>query len=586
MGQLILLALLTSSLSIIGANMPTQHPCQYTDPSTGIKYDFTSLILPTEDYSLRNDGTNETVKLQLCHVLHDQCKEDGTSSVCLQSGEKHISIGTYPPTVLAENGSIAFHFSGDPCMDGKRYTLRVIMQCDYSESDEKPYLFPYGKGQCDVYVIWKNILACGTSPKVVNCTIANQAGDVVDLTRLMSQESNYEIPTAVSTRSMILNVCHSVIPGYGVVCPVNSGACLRDTTNSSARYINIGDVQPPQLINGTVALEYTLGAICPESADHLKTTIFFICDLTSHNTHPVLINSTGCHYELLWKTVAACSEKQLEKYRLDTASPCKVVDPVTNFEYNLESLKAQDLPIPITNGSYKLSICRPLNSVACGPHAGVCRSPNLTVGGQANSQLMLSSTGPYLNYTNGSICENEKRHYTIIEFMCSKEEDKGEPKIVTDEGCLLKIQWPTSLACGIPTATTALDPPLSSTHQPDKVTPTPPPTSITLAPNSTDKSPSNRTIDTDSLTANESSHGTGLIIFFVIFITLGLVAGIFLANPVRRSNLYATCRSFFHRRMPTGMPYSQVNSVEETNLLLDAADTCCQSDSDDDLLRI
>lgn len=79
--------------------------------------------------------------------------------------------------------------------------------------------------------------------------------------------------------------------------------------------------------------------------------------------------------------------------------------------------------------------------------SGICRSPNRTIEGEANSKLLWSSTGPYLNYTNGSSCdEGKNRHYTVISFICTPD-NHTDPKIVIDEACYLKIEWPTPLVC-------------------------------------------------------------------------------------------------------------------------------------------
>lgn len=51
--------------------------------------------------------------------------------------------GKYPPQLSGNNGNIVLRFTGDDCKNDKDYSLSVIMQCDYSESDTIPVLFPF-----------------------------------------------------------------------------------------------------------------------------------------------------------------------------------------------------------------------------------------------------------------------------------------------------------------------------------------------------------------------------------------------------------------------------------------------------------
>lgn len=64
-------------------------------PATGKVYNFTDLVSPNADYALKNHITNETVRFQLCHELHNECNGAGGYAACLEYGEKHIAIGEF-----------------------------------------------------------------------------------------------------------------------------------------------------------------------------------------------------------------------------------------------------------------------------------------------------------------------------------------------------------------------------------------------------------------------------------------------------------------------------------------------------------
>jgi hypothetical protein len=86
--------------------------------------------------------------------------------------------------------------------------------------------------------------------------------------------------------------------------------------------------------------------VCTQSNDTLMTTIIhFVCHPDSlvcilhvsflfsfFKGTPILLSSDGCMSVFEWRTSAACP---LAK---DSGSDCKVVDPATNFLYDLSPL--------------------------------------------------------------------------------------------------------------------------------------------------------------------------------------------------------------------------------------------------------
>lgn len=67
--------------------------------------------------------------------------------------------------------------------------------------------------------------------------------------------------------------------------------------------------------------------------------------------------------------------------------------------------------------------------------------------GRANTNLMWEEGGPYLNYTNGDLCENGQRRYTVIAFLCGAEGSPNEPLVMEQNSCQLIIHWNTNLVC-------------------------------------------------------------------------------------------------------------------------------------------
>lgn len=81
-------------------------------------------------------------------------------------------------------------------------------------------------------------------------------------------------------------------------------------------------------------------------------------------------------------------------------------------------------------------------------HIGVCNSKSGTSLGQANTKLIWQQGGPYLNYTNGYLCENGMRHYTLIGFLCeSQGSPNQDPLLVKEYPCQTIIHWNTDLVC-------------------------------------------------------------------------------------------------------------------------------------------
>ncbi|XP_076173543.1 lysosomal enzyme receptor protein isoform X2 [Ptiloglossa arizonensis] len=416
-------------------------------------YNFTSLLNPTKDIILHHDHLNETLRMQLCTPLKQKCNGKDGYGICLIQNKEEKGIGKIPPKVNAENGRIQFLFTGDDCTPKEKYTVNIIMKCNYKAGNNShPETYIHAIDQCDLHMVWETALAC--SPRIKNnCTVTDN-GLHYDLSPLTKHSQNYVIHMGNRmSPKIILNICHSVIFEYNALCQMNSGVCLqKELASSNFSYTNLGDVpQSLSFKDGKLKLEYEEGDMCTKrniTASHIKTTISFICDFEATDTLPEYVRGDEvCYYELIWKTAAACSVESLRNHSVITAGRCTVTNPLTNFTYDLQSLMNSDFNVTAQNGiQYKFGVCKSTTDT-CTSGTGVCLTKNATSMGKFNTNLMWQEGGPYLNYTNGDLCENGRSRYTVIAFVCGAEGVPNKLLVMEQNPCQLIIHWITNLVC-------------------------------------------------------------------------------------------------------------------------------------------
>ncbi|XP_031848611.1 lysosomal enzyme receptor protein [Nomia melanderi] len=442
--------------------------CIIQEPSLNLfKYNFTNLSDPTKDIIILHDYPIEALRIQLCTPLKQKCKGKDGYAICLIRNKEEIGIGKFPPEVKIKNGRIMFVFIGSDCTAKEKYITKIIMKCDYAAGNNSlPELMPHTLDGCELHLIWKTALACGPQT-VSNCTVINN-GSHYDLSSLTKYSENYVIylgsgnssslvdsgnsSSLVDNGKIILNVCHSVIFEYDALCETKSGACLQKT---KSEYVNLGDVaQRPLFEDGKLKLKYQDGSMCKVrniTEPHIKTTITFICDFEAIKTEtsPEYVGgSKECHYQIIWKTAAACSVESLRNHSATTAGKCTVTNPLTNFVYDLQSLMKEDYYATAQNGTqYKFAICKsPVNTI-CTAETGICSTKNGVSMGKYNTNLIWQEGGPYLNYTDGDLCEGGQHHYTVIAFVCGAEGVSKEPLVMEQKPCQLIIHWNIDLVC-------------------------------------------------------------------------------------------------------------------------------------------
>ncbi|XP_015181720.1 PREDICTED: cation-independent mannose-6-phosphate receptor isoform X2 [Polistes dominula] len=432
----------------------TKPYCEFNEEIFSHSYNLTKLSKSGEDIVIHHNS-NETIRMQLCSPLIKKCNGKDGYSICLEKNDKEIGIGKVIPKLSTKSGKIHFTFNGDECQSGVNYTVDILIMCDYSiNSYSIPSTFEQ-KYKCQFHMVWKSAFACAKR-KEINCTVTDPSdGSHYDLSVLKRYSDNYDIHVGNNTSvNLILNVCHSVIFGYNVLCTINSGACLYDPRKEPTfRYLNLGNVQKPLTIDSSknLILEYEDGSMCKNGQQiehHIRTTITFICNLEAKETSPEVTETDGCHYRLKWITAAACSLKLLREYSAKTVGRCTINNPVTNFTYDLQSLMNKDLNVTSSQGkTYTFRVCGPVATNKCKEKTGVCLKENGTSLGMANTNLMWQQGGPYLNYTDGDKCSDNKYRQTLIAFLCGPEGSTNDPIIIEESPCQLIIHWNLNLIC-------------------------------------------------------------------------------------------------------------------------------------------
>ncbi|XP_043497869.1 cation-independent mannose-6-phosphate receptor isoform X1 [Polistes fuscatus] len=446
-------SLSTISLGNIVINK-TKPYCEFNEEIFSHSYNLTKLSKPGEDIVIHHNS-NETIRMQLCLPLIKKCNGKDGYSICLEKNDKEIGIGKVIPKLSTKSGKIHFTFIGDECKPDVNYTVDILIMCDYLiNSHSTPITFEQ-KSKCQFHMVWSSAFACAKR-KEINCTVTDPSdGSHYDLSPLKRYSDNYDIYVGNNTSvNLILNVCHSVIFGYNVLCPISSGACLQDPKKEpKLRYLNLGNVQKPLTIDSSknLILEYEDGSMCKNGQQiehHIRTTITFICNLDAKDTSPEVIKTDGCHYQLKWITVAACSLKLLREYSAKTVGKCTINNPITNFMYDLQSLMNKDFNVTSSQGKkYIFRVCGPVATNKCKEKTGVCLKENGTSLGMANTNLMWQQGGPYLNYTDGDKCSDSQYHQTLIAFLCGPEGSTNDPIIIKESPCQLIIHWNLNLVC-------------------------------------------------------------------------------------------------------------------------------------------
>lgn len=453
-------------------------------------FDFSN-TLRENDYKITT--SDETIYLQLCKPLNRKCNGSGNYSVCsTKSGRKEIALGKYPPNLEIEGQKILFRFTGDKCNESANYLTTVRMLCDYraTEENSNPFLISSKKNPCEIDIHWKTNLACGKE-KMENCSATDPTdGYEFDLSELTKFSDNYEVPIENSSSKILLNVCHSLIFGFGSTCSYQSGSCLLNPTLKSDNDGNLGEVNNPLILKeGHLQLVYDKGSMCTTGSKlHSETTITFICNMNPENSQPKYVNTTDCNYNIEWQTPLACKNsppkhkvvtrtQEVDEKKPESMSVKKTESPIVqqgnnqiNCSVTTKKGKIDLSPLILTNSNYivksndsefHINVCSPLsspNSFKSCQGKAICKIERdkseiilheTSLGNSGENPIVLKNDKVIMHYKSGAVCpeNNKTKISTNITFECEYSSRKSSPKYDKYTDCTYLFKWSTIQVC-------------------------------------------------------------------------------------------------------------------------------------------
>uniref|UniRef100_A0AAQ5ZQF5 Insulin-like growth factor 2 receptor n=1 Tax=Amphiprion ocellaris TaxID=80972 RepID=A0AAQ5ZQF5_AMPOC len=337
-----------------------------------------------------------------------------------------------------------------PFSSATRDTFTIIFVCDPNSQHGSLKMIQENVGTSPDHVVHDVLFEFSTAlvcmPAPVDCRITDSHGNEYDLSHLIRNgDDSPWIPIntdGATSRNFYINVCKP-LPTLKD-CPVGPlGAC----GVIDGKSYNLGYVQSsPQVADdGSISIVYQNGDQC-DSSSHFSTRILFQCD--DNPGSPMFDRKDGCEYVFIWRTSEACP------IRKSQGVDCRVRDPKSGYEFDLNSLKDKDYPVTNEKYTYHLSVCSALQKDICThTDTGIesvssCQvdGENHKIAGMANQVLSYVGDQIILNYTNGETCHKIYQRSTEIYFSCHP--DKHPVKFIKETpDCTYMFSWPTALAC-------------------------------------------------------------------------------------------------------------------------------------------
>ncbi|XP_041660412.1 cation-independent mannose-6-phosphate receptor [Cheilinus undulatus] len=429
--------------------------CAVVDPDTGFEFNL-QLLASTNGYRTTANG-----KEFLVNICSDSAEcGPGMAGCELEEGHPISPVGVEKTLQYSTDGLLKLTYKGPlDTPTATRDTFTINFACDPTSHPGSLRLVQEELSTLPHHVVhnvlfeFSTALACIPAP--VDCQIIDSHGHEYDLSHLIRDPDDspwIAIETdAGQSRSFYINVCKPLPPVRN--CPVGPlGACAVIDGVS----LNLGYVQssPQAAEDGSISIVYQNGDQCGPTS-HYSTRIIFQCD--DNPGSPMFDRKDGCEYVFIWRTSEACPIRKTQ------GVDCKVRDPRSGYEFNLNTLKGKDYSVTNDKYTYHLSICEGLQKGVC-THldTGIetvssCQVNGDThkIAGVANQVLSYVGDQLILNYTGGETCHRIYKRSTEIYFSCHPDRNPGAPEFIRETpDCTYLFSWPTALAC-VPVKTTS-----------------------------------------------------------------------------------------------------------------------------------
>ncbi|KAK2855938.1 hypothetical protein Q5P01_004673 [Channa striata] len=420
--------------------------CAVVDPNTGFEFNLQLLASKT---GYKTTGNGKDFLVNICSEI-EQCGP-GMAGCELEDGHPSSPVGVEKNVQYSTDGLLKLTYKGPldrPTATRDTFTINFV--CDPSSYPGSLKLVQEDMRSLATHVVhdvlfdFPTALACPPAP--VDCEFGDDQGNKYDLSPLIrnGDDSPWIAIDADSgkSRTFYINVCKPLPPLDN--CPAGPlGACgLMD-----GRSYNLGYIQStPQVAEvGSISIVYQNGEQCNQTSRY-STRIIFHCD--DNPGSPMFDHTDGCEYVFIWRTSVACPVQTSQ------GDDCRVRDPKSGYELNLNSLKGKDYSVRNGKYTYHLSVCEGLHKDVCthngGKSVSSCQTDgkNHKIAGIANQIVSYVGDQLILNYTNGETCHKIYQRSTEIHFTCNPDINPGEPEFVKETSdCTYIFTWSTALAC-------------------------------------------------------------------------------------------------------------------------------------------
>jgi hypothetical protein len=434
--------------------------CTVSEVTTGYKFNLTGLA--TRTMSFNDTRHNYQYNLRICSSFPSSAEcHDGNSAICQRVNSHMYSLGQANSVLMYADGYLKLIYSnGSACHDGTQRKTTITFFCN-----ETPNHIIHNVTEvrhCDYLVDIRTPLACTPLYRSNECVFFAAGGAKYDLFELAKSVGNWQAE-AYDGSLYIINVCRPLnLQDIGLCNPLSAICRISGSSGKDLGYSSSSNLHGPPSnytdIRVDLVLTYSMTASNGETCSKIISDIEFICDRTiSVDNGPQYISggdtANPCHYIFRWASRVACP------VTAETTTECKISDPLRNYTFNFESLRAHKkiYNIATDRANYTLAICGELSQ-----NDSTCNDAGIS-GCQVDSSRHSHSLGTYssmsltyeddsisLIYTEGSNCSTGPRK-TEIDFICSRNLTSnyyGYPEFVSEvHHCHYLFVWHTALAC-------------------------------------------------------------------------------------------------------------------------------------------